>query len=107
MTVQLAPLPAMELMTPFVTYKPVESRPVTGSLKISEYAKLFVAVMTTLARLSVIDTVGGKVSTEKVTVLLVSAPSIFALPAASVKTPLATLTTPLALVFAVGVKVAV
>ena len=49
----------------------------------------------------------GTVFTVIVTVLLVSDPSALTLPAASAKTPLATLTTPLVVLLAVGVKVAV
>ena len=50
--------------------------------------------------------VGRAVSTTKLIALLVSAPSALALPAESVKTPLATLTTPLAVLLGAGVKVA-
>ena len=42
----------------------------------------------------------------KVTVLLASAPSLLALPAASVKVPLATEITPFAVLLLVGVNVA-
>ena len=47
------------------------------------------------------------VLTDMVTELFASEPSELALPAASVKTPLATLTTPLVVLLAAGVKVAV
>ena len=50
--------------------------------------------------------VGLTVSTERVTVLLPSEPSLLALLAASVKVPLATEITPLVVLSAVGVKVA-
>ena len=46
------------------------------------------------------------VSTVRVTVLLASAPSLLVLPAASLKVPDATEITPLVVLFAVGVKVA-
>ena len=49
----------------------------------------------------------GRVSTVRVTVLLASAPSLLVLPAASVKVLDATEITPLAVLSAVGVKVAV
>lgn len=49
---------------------------------------------------------GGRVSTVKVTELLASEPSLFALPAASEKVPSATEITPLAVLLLVGVKVA-
>ena len=49
---------------------------------------------------------GGLVSTVKVTELLASEPSVLALLAASVKVPLATEITPLAVLLAEGVKVA-
>ena len=49
---------------------------------------------------------GGLVSTVKETELLASEPSVLALPAVSVKLPLATEITPLAVLLVVGVKVA-
>ena len=49
----------------------------------------------------------GTVLTVMVTVLLESEPSALTLPAASVKTPLATLITPLVVLLAVGVNKAV
>ena len=49
---------------------------------------------------------GGLVSTVKETELLASEPSVLALLAASVKVPLATEITPLAVLLAEGVKVA-
>ena len=49
---------------------------------------------------------GGLVSTLKVNVLFSSAPSVLAFPASSVKVPLATEITPLAVLLLVGVKVA-
>ena len=57
--------------------------------------------------LVVIAMVGVTVSTVMVTVLSASAPSVLALPAASVKVLLATEMTPLVVLLAVGVKVAV
>ena len=50
--------------------------------------------------------VGTTVSTARASVLLASEPSVLALPAESVKTPLVTLTMPLAVLLAAGVKVA-
>ena len=50
---------------------------------------------------------GGLVSTLKVKVLFSSAPSVLALPAVSVKVPLATEITPLVVLLLLGVKVAV
>ena len=52
------------------------------------------------------EIVGTTVSTEKMTELLASEPSALAFPMALVKTPVATLTTPLVVLLAVGVKVA-
>ena len=49
---------------------------------------------------------GGLVSTVKETELLASEPSVLALPAVSVKVPLATEITPLAVLLLLGVKVA-
>ena len=68
-----------------------------------------VAVEPSSTELLAADTamVGVRVSTARVTVLLVSDPSALALPAASVNTPLATLTTALVVLLAVGVRVAV
>ena len=50
--------------------------------------------------------VGLTVSTERVTELLASEPSELSLPAVSVKVPLATEITPLAVLLLLGVKVA-
>ena len=52
------------------------------------------------------EIVGTTVSTEKVTELFASEPSALAFPMALVKTPVATLTTPFAVLLAAGVKVA-
>ncbi len=80
----------------------------------SESVKVRVAVSPTVKLLSlvVIAMVGGVVSattvfTVMVTVLSASLPSALALLAASVKVLLATETTPLVVLLAVGVKVAV
>ena len=51
--------------------------------------------------------VGTTVSTASVMVLFVSEPSALTLPAISVNTPLATLTVPLVVLLAEGVKIAV
>ena len=53
------------------------------------------------------EIVGATVSTTKASVLLASAPSELRFPAASEKTPLATLTTPVVVLLTVGVKSAV
>ena len=52
------------------------------------------------------EIVGTTVSTAKMTELLASEPSALAFPMALVKTPVATLTKPFAVLFAAGVKVA-
>ena len=77
-------------------------------------AKVMVAELPAVSPDALLETamVGGVVSagtvlTVIVTVLLVSEPSALALPAASVKTPLATRTTPFVVLFAVGVNKAV
>ena len=60
-----------------------------------------------LVLLALTETVGATVSTAIETKLFASEPSALALPATSMNTPLATLTMPLAVLLAVGVKVAV
>ena len=68
-----------------------------------------VAVSPALRELTLLEMaiVGRMVSTVRVTELLASAPSLLVLPAASEKVPEATEITPLVVLLAVGVKVAV
>ena len=80
------------------------------SVEASERVKVSADVSPTPRELSssssVMAMVGRMVSTLKVTELLASEPSLFALPAASEKVPSATEMTPLAVLLLVGVKVA-
>ena len=86
---------------------------VTSELANVVEASLSVKVMTPdcpairLLRSLLMAIVGNTVSTVRVTLLLLSAPSALELPAASVKVPEATEITPLAVLLAVGVNVAV
>ena len=88
--------------------------PTTKSETDSLIAKISVAVwpIVKVERLLAMAIVGGTVSagtvlTANVTVLFASDPSTLKLPAASENLPFATLTMPLAVLLAVGVKVAV
>ena len=75
----------------------------------SERVKVMVAVSPALRveTLLEMEIVGRMVSTVRVTVLFASAPSLLVLPAASEKVLDATEMTPLVVLLAVGVKVAV
>ena len=83
----------------------------TKSVAASERVKVRVAVSPAPRELSasssVMAMVGRTVSTEKVTELLASAPSLLVLPAASVNFKLATEITPSLVLLSVAVKVAV
>ena len=83
----------------------------TKSVAASERVKVRVAVWPALRELSVSSSVmamvGRTVSTEKVTELLASAPSLFVLPAESENFDLATEITPSVVLSDVGVKVTV
>ena len=79
------------------------------SVEASERVKVMVAVSPAFRAVTLLEMaiVGRMVSTVRVTELLASAPSLLVLPAASEKVPEATEITPLAVLSAVGVKVAV
>ena len=77
----------------------VDETVLKGWLDIDELALCLLLVLNAI--------LGITVSTTKVTELLGSAPSVLALPAASVNTPLDTLTVPLVVLLAVGVNKAV
>ena len=83
--------------------------PTTKLVEASERVKEMVAVSPALRELTllVMAIVGRMVSTVRVTVLFASAPSLLVLPAASEKVLEATEMTPLVVLLAVGVKVAV
>ena len=78
---------------------------VEASLNVKVSVVVTPAMRLLLAELKAI--VGTTLSTAKVMVLFVSDPSALRFPAVSVKTPLATLTVPLAVLLAVGVNSAV
>ena len=99
------PLPAKLLKVPPVAETSVEIKSVAVSLKVN--ARLAVSPAFRADCADVMAMVGNTVSTVNVLVLLASDPSLLLLPAASLKVPLATLTTPLVVLLAVGVKVAV
>jgi hypothetical protein len=80
---------------------------VTASEKVKVKVTVSSVMLTVPASLSVIVTVGAIVSTVRVTMLLVSAPSLLVLPATSEKVAETTEITPLAVLSAVGVKIAV
>ena len=88
-----------------MTSKSARVKSVLDSLNVM----LMVAVAPILSSvlLGISSASGSSVSTLNVFVLLPSEPSVFWLPAALVNLLLATLTTPLAVLLAVGVKVAV
>ena len=103
--VYVVPEPVKLLNVPPVT----ETSSATKSVLDSDSVNVIVAVSPDFSALlsAVIATVGTTVSTARVSVLLESAPSILALPVASVNLPLAMLTTPFVVLLAIGVKVAV
>ena len=90
---------------PPVTVKSAAVNVVEVSLSVK--VRVVVSPVIRLVLLALNAIVGTTVSTAKVMVLFVSEPSALALPAASVKTPLATLTVPVAVLLAVGVNKAV
>ena len=99
----------MESVPPATTTSPLVKL-VDDSLKVN--VMVLVCDADRLVALVVIAMVGGvvsgnKVSTVMVTLLFASEPSTLTLPAASVKAILATLITPLTLLFAAGVNKAV
>ena len=79
----------------------------TVSLVLPPLAMVPVIVPTSSVMEVIEGALGVAVSTVSVTLLLVSAPSLLVLPAASAKVLEATEMTPFAVEFAVGVKVAV
>ena len=92
------------LKVPPVAVTSVEIKSVAVSLKVN--ARLAVSPALSADCDDVIAMVGNTVSTVNVLVLLASAPSLLLLPAASLKVPLATLTTLLVVLLELGVKVA-
>ena len=93
------------LSVPLAMLRSALVKPVTASLKVMvtrDVSPSFKAVSATT-----MVAVGRAVSTARVTELLASRPSALALPATSVNVPLATLTTPLAVLPGVGVNTAV
>ena len=101
----MVPLPEKLDSVPPVTVTSEATKLVDASLRVKVSVAVSPAMRLDLLLVTAI--VGIRVSTAKVTVLFASAPSALALPAASVNTPLATLTTPFALLLAVGVNSAV
>ena len=101
----MVPLPAKLEIVPPETTTSEAVKVVEGSLRVN--VKVAVSPASSLDLLVLKEIVGTTVSIEKVAELLASEPSALAFCAASVKTPLATLTTPLTVLFAVGVKTAV
>ena len=99
------PLPLKLESVPPVTVTSEATKLVEASLRVKVREVVSPAIRLVLVELKAI--VGTTVSTAKVIKLFVSAPSALALPAVSVKTPLATLITPLAVLLAVGVNKAV
>ena len=90
---------------PPVTVKSAAVNVVEASLSVKVTVVVSPAIRLVLLALNAI--VGTTVSTAKVMVLFVSKPSALTLPAASEKTPFATLITPLVVLLAVGVNKAV
>ena len=90
---------------PPVTVTSEATKLVEASLRVKVRVVVSPAIRLLLLALKAI--VGTTVSTERVMALFASEPSALALPAASVNTPLATLTVPLMVLLAVGVKSAV
>ena len=101
----MVPLPKKSLSVPPLTATSLATKFVEGSLRLKTNPVASPALSE--VRSLMIAIVGGCVSTIIVNVLLASDPSRLKLPAASENLPLATLTTPLAVLFEMGVKVAV
>ena len=93
------------MSTPPLTATSVATKFVEASLKLKTSPVASPALSE--ARSLLIAIVGGRVSTTSVSVLFASDPSTLKLPAASENLLLATLITPLAELFELGVKVAV
>ena len=100
----MVPLPKKSASVPPLTTTSVATKFAEGSLRLKTSPVTSPALSE--VRSLLIEIVGGKVSTTIATVLSASVPSTFKLPAASEKRLLATVTTPLAVLFELGVKVA-
>ena len=101
----MVPLPLKLDSVPPETVTSAATKLVEASLSVK--VRVVVSPVIRLVLLALNAIVGTTVSTAKVMVLFVSEPSALALPAASGKTPLATLTVPVAVLLAVGVNKAV
>ena len=99
------PLPAKLDSTPPETVTSAAVKVVDASLRVNVTVVVSPAIK--LVLLALTEIVGTTVSTAIETELFTSEPSALALPAISINTPLATLKTPLAMLLAVGIKVAV
>ena len=100
----MVPLPAKLEIVPPATVTSEAVKVVETSLSVK--VKVAESPEMRLVLLVLKEIVGTIVSTEKMTELLASEPSALAFPIALVKTPVATLTTPFAVLLAAGVKVA-
>ena len=99
----MAPLPAKLEIVPPDTVISRAVKVVEASLSVK--VKVAESPDMRLVLLVLKEIVGTTVSTAKMTELLASEPSALAFPMALVKTPVATLTTPLVVLLAVGVNV--
>ena len=99
------PLPAKLEIVPPATVTSEAVKVVDASLRVN--VKVVVSPAIKLVLLPLTEIVGTTVSTAIETELFASEPSALALPAMSTNTPLATLTTPLVVLLAIGVKAAV
>ena len=99
------PLPAKLDSTPPETVTSATVNVVDASLRVKVIVVVSPAIKLVLFALT--ERVGAAVSTAIETKLLASDPSVFKLPAASVKIPLGKLTVPLAVLLIVGVNKAV
>ena len=100
----MVPLPAKLEIVPPETVMSRAVKVVEASLSVK--VKVAESPDMRLVLLVLKEIVGTTVSTAKMTELLASEPSALAFPMALVKTPVATLTTPLVVLLAVGVNVA-
>ena len=101
----MVPLPAKFEIVPPVTVKSEAVKVVDASLSVN--VKVTASPAFKLVLLALTEIVGTIVSTAIDTKLLASDPSTLAFPATSKNTPLATLTKPLEVLLAIGLKVAV
>ena len=100
----MVPLPAKLEIVPPETVISSAVKVIEASLSVK--AKVAESPEMRLVLLVLKEIVGTTVSTAKMTELLASEPSALAFPMALVKTPVATLTTPLVVLLAAGVNVA-